>query len=102
MAHVLPTVSAAVIGILASLLFLGPLKTESVGVAAAASLVSLGVGLYMPYHALRAERSGRIYMRGWVERGPSPLKFRTAIAMCYVWCALCFSSLASSVARLLG
>ncbi len=102
MTHVPATLSAAVIGILASRLFLGPLKTDSAGVTAAVSLVFLGLALYMPYHALHGERSGRIYMRGWVEREPSPLKFRTAIVVCYLWCALCFAMLTSSLARLLG
>ena len=101
MGHVLATVSAALAGIFASRLFLGPLKTDSVGVAVAASLVSLGLALYMPYHAIRGQRRGRIYMRGWVERGESPRKFQMAIGVCYVWCALCFAMLASSVARLL-
>ena len=101
MAHVLAAACAAVIGIFYSRLFLGPLKTDSLGVAVAASLVSLGLALYMPYHAIRGQRTGRIYMRGWGERQASPRKFQMAIGVCYGWCALCFAMLASSVAGLL-
>ncbi len=102
MAHLLAAICAAAIGLFAGGFFLGPLKTDSTAVAAVAALVSMGLALYMPCHAFRGQQTGRIYMRGWVERRPTPLKFRMAIVVCYLWCALCFAMLASSAARLLG